>query len=69
MTRSAGMESKPQLRAKFRLGTAGVALLAIGSLALVAFHGKTMAGQSAKASDSRIPVRFTDIRESAGITF
>ena len=67
MTRSAGVRKPPYPRRKFRFNATGVALLAIGLLGLVALHDKAVAGQSAKASESHIPVRFTDIREAAGI--
>ena len=45
------------------------AILALGSLARSLFTARRSPAQSPKAQDSRIPVRFTDVRQAAGITF
>ena len=45
------------------------ALLTLGIAICVAVHAKVFAAQSSKTPESTIPVRYTDVRESARITF
>jgi enediyne biosynthesis protein E4 len=45
------------------------ALLTLGIAISVAVHAKVFAAQSSKTPESTIPVRYTDVRESARITF
>jgi hypothetical protein len=45
------------------------AIPALSAAAGAAFHQKALAGQTPKAQDSRITVRYTDVRKEAGITF
>src|SRR6267378_2420024 len=51
------------------LGTACSAILTLGTVIGITVHQNTLAGQTPKVQDSRITVRYTDIRQSAGITF
>src|SRR6202165_5155812 len=51
------------------LGTACTAILLISAAVGMARHQQALAGQTPKAQDSRITVRYTDVRQSAGITF
>jgi hypothetical protein len=45
------------------------AVVALGSVVLLALHLTPLAGQTSSTQDAPIPVRFTDVREKAGITF
>jgi hypothetical protein len=45
------------------------AVVALGSVVLLALHLTALAGQTSSTQDAPIPVRFTDVREKAGITF
>ena len=45
------------------------AILALSALVAVILHQTVVAGQSAKSQNASIPVRFTDVRKEAGITF
>ncbi len=70
MTLSAGMGKDSHARKEFNRKSACVAILALSSLAGVVGHGKAVAGQSPKTrQDAHIPVRYTNVRQAAGITF
>jgi len=45
------------------------AILALGALLTLALRQEVLAAQSSKSQDLPIPVRFTDVRKQAGITF
>jgi len=45
------------------------AILALSALVAVILHQTVVAGQSAKLQNASTPVRFTDVRKEAGITF
>jgi len=45
------------------------AILALGALLTLALRQEVLAAQSPKSQDLPIPVRFTDVRKQAGITF
>src|ERR1700730_16892923 len=62
-----GEKTKPGWGLAFR--TKCIAVLALIAGALVAVTLKPLAAQSSKAQDTRITVRYTDIRQAAGITF
>ena len=62
-----GNAAKP--RYEFNRKAVAEALLALSMAAITAFHGKAFAGQSPKAQNPPITVRFTDVRQAAGITF
>ncbi|MGA8270682.1 MAG: hypothetical protein WB919_03925, partial [Candidatus Sulfotelmatobacter sp.] len=44
-------------------------VFASGIVVLLAAYLSSLSGQTSKTLDSSIPVRFTDVREKAGITF
>src|SRR6201981_3654555 len=69
MTRRAATDETSRRRSAFNLKTACAGMLALGMVALTAFHDKALAGQSPKAQDPPITVRYTDIRQAAGINF
>jgi hypothetical protein len=54
---------------RLALGFAGIASLASVFLTGMATYQRAQAGQAPKAQASRITVRYTDIRQAAGITF
>jgi enediyne biosynthesis protein E4 len=62
-----GKASKP--RREVTRKTLGAVVLALGLAAWAAFHGKAVAGQSPKAQNPATTVRYTDVRQEAGITF
>src|SRR6202162_2622581 len=63
------MGKEPKTVGRSNLGTTCSAILALSALVAVVVHQKVAAGQTPKAQDSRITVRYTDIRKEAGITF
>src|SRR5713226_4490555 len=52
-----------------RLGSACSAILLLSVATGIARHQQALAGQTSKVQDSRITVRYTDVRQAAGITF
>src|SRR6266849_3344686 len=52
-----------------RLGTACGAIVLLSAAIAMTRHQQTVASQASKAPDSRIAVRYTDVRQAAGITF
>jgi enediyne biosynthesis protein E4 len=69
MIRRAATGETSRRRSEFNLKTACAVMLALGIAALTAFHGKAFAGQSPKVQNPPITVRYTDIRQAAGINF
>jgi enediyne biosynthesis protein E4 len=63
MSRSSRTRATPTLRVKCFL------VLFPGAIILLAIHMTALNGQTPKAQETTIPVRFTDVREKAGITF
>src|SRR3989475_10336630 len=53
----------------FRLTHNWSAILALSAMNVAAIQLRSSAGQAPKTQDARITVRYTDIRQSAGITF
>src|SRR5437763_7597803 len=62
-----GKRSSP--RNGLALGMRCIGILALSAGSLIAVTRKPFTSQSVKAPESRVPVRYTDIRQSAGITF
>src|SRR6202162_1979025 len=63
------MRKKPEAgRRRFLLSMCS-AILALTAVLGVVLHQMALAGQTPKAQDSRITVRYTDVRKEAGITF
>src|SRR6266566_3805747 len=63
------MEKKANLGRGPHLRAACSAILTLSTVIGITVHQKTLARQTPKAQDSRITVRYTDVRQSAGITF
>src|SRR5579863_8946005 len=63
------MEKKPEAGRQRFLVSVCSAILALAAAISVAFLQKALASQAPKPQDSRIAVRFTDVRKEAGITF
>src|SRR2546430_12058203 len=63
------MEKKSNLGRGLHLRAACSAILTLSTVIGITVHQKTLARQTPKAQDSRITVRYTDVRQSAGITF
>src|SRR6266513_3551740 len=63
------MEKKSNLGRGLHLRAACSAILTLSIVIGITVHQKTLARQTPKAQDSRITVRYTDVRPSAGITF
>ena len=59
---------EPKVGKDLGIGTSYSTLLALGALIGVAFHF-VLAGQTAKPGDPPVSVRFTEVRQAAGITF
>src|SRR5437667_1813936 len=53
----------------FALTSNWSAILALSAVSVAAIQLKSSTGQAPKMQDARITVRYTDIRQSAGITF
>ncbi|MGC1482726.1 MAG: CRTAC1 family protein [Candidatus Acidiferrum sp.] len=64
-----GMGQKPETRGRRFLVSICGAILALSCVAGLSLHQKVLAGQTSKSQDPPIPVRFTDVRKEAGITF
>src|ERR1700686_3629642 len=63
------MRKKPEAgRRRFLLSMCS-AILALTAVVGVTIHQKALAEQTPKVQDSRITVRYTDVRKEAGITF
>jgi hypothetical protein len=63
------MAKKPEAgRRRFLVSVSG-AILGLTAAVGAALHQQALAEQTPKAQDSRITVRFTDVRKEAGITF
>jgi enediyne biosynthesis protein E4 len=63
------MRKKPEAGRRRFLVSASSAVLALTALVVLTFHQKALARQTPKAQDSRLSVRYTDVRREAGITF
>src|SRR5579863_1371203 len=63
------MEKKPEAGRQRFLVSVCSAILALAAAISVAFLQKALASQAPKPQDSRIAVRYTDVRREAGITF
>src|SRR6202795_4982299 len=63
------MRKKPEAGRRSFLVSMCSAILALTAAVAVVVHQKPAAGQTAKTQDSRITVRYTDVRKEAGITF
>ena len=63
------MEKKSNLGRGLHLRAACSAILTLSTVIGITVHQKTLARQTPKGQDSRITVRYTDVRQSAGITF
>jgi hypothetical protein len=63
------MRKKPEAGRRRFLVSVSSAVLALTALVVVTFHQKALAEQTPKAQDSRLSVRYTDVRREAGITF
>jgi hypothetical protein len=63
MLRSSRVRATPTFRVKCSL------VLFPGAIILLAIHMTALNGHTPKAQEATIPVRFTDVREKAGITF
>lgn len=63
MLRSSRVRATPTLRVKCFL------ILFLSAIVLLAIHMTALNGQTLRAQEATIPVRFTDVREKAGITF
>ena len=63
------MRKESKAGREFDLGTKCCAILVLSAVVGMAVHVKALAGQGPKAQDSRVSVRFTDVRQAAGITF
>ena len=63
------MGQKTETSTRRFFGSFCCAILALSALLGVALRQTVFAGQSAKSQDAPIPVRFTDVRKEAGITF
>src|SRR5277367_5968743 len=63
------MEKKSQAARRQILASACGAAIALAFASGVTILQKPLAGQTPKAQDSRITVRYTDVRKEAGITF
>jgi enediyne biosynthesis protein E4 len=63
------MRKKPEAGRRRFLVSVSSAILALTALVFVTFHQKALAEQTPKAQDSRLSVRYTDVRREAGITF
>ena len=59
---------EPKVGKDLGIGTSYSTLLTLGALIGVAFHF-VLAGQTAKPGDPPVSVRFTEVRQAAGITF
>src|SRR5439155_1748982 len=53
----------------FKLTNNWSAILALSAMSVAAIQLRSSAGQAAKTQDARITVRYTDVRQAAGITF
>src|SRR6266550_4561606 len=53
----------------FRLTNYWSAILALSAMSVAAIQLRSSAGQAPKTQDARITVRYTDVRQAAGITF
>src|SRR6266566_3233784 len=53
----------------FRLTHNWSAILALSAMSVAAIQLRSSAGQAPKTQDARITVRYTDVRQAAGITF
>jgi enediyne biosynthesis protein E4 len=63
------MRKKPEAgRRRFLVGVSS-AILALTAVVVPTFHEKALARQTPRAQDSRITVRYTDVRKEAGISF
>jgi hypothetical protein len=63
------MRKKPEAGRRRFLVSVSSAILALTAAVVVTFHQQALARQTPKAQDSRISVRYTDVRKDAGITF
>ena len=63
------MTKSSKIGKRLAFGITGSALLASVVLTGLGTHQRAQAGQTPKSQDSRITVRYTDVRQSAGITF
>jgi len=63
------MRKKPEAGRRPFLVSVCSAILALTAVVVVTFHQQALAEQTPKAQDSRISVRYTDVRKEAGITF
>jgi hypothetical protein len=64
------MERKSKARGdRGRQNKRSTVVVAFGAVVLLAVHLTALAGQTSNTRDAPIPVRFTDVREKAGITF
>ena len=63
------MRKKPEAGRRSFLVSMCSAILALTAAVGVAFHQQALAEQTPKTQDSRITVRYTNVRKEAGITF
>jgi hypothetical protein len=63
------MRKKPEAGRRRFLVSVSIAILALTAVVVVTFHQQVLARQTPKAPDSRINVRYTDVRRESGITF
>jgi len=63
------MRKKPEAGKRQVLASVSSAILALTGVVVGTFHQQVLARQTPKAQDSRISVRYTDVRREAGITF
>src|ERR1700721_565747 len=63
------MENKPEAGRQRFLVSVCSAILALATASAVALLQKALASQAPKPQESRITVRYTDVRKEAGITF
>jgi len=63
------MLKKPEAGRRRFLVSVSSAILALTAVVVVTFHQQALGEQTPKAQDSRISVRYTDVRKDAGITF
>jgi len=63
------MRKKPEAGKRQVLASVSSAILALTGVVVGTFHQQVLARQTPKAQDSRISVRYTDVRRESGITF
>src|SRR5260221_8482529 len=64
-----GMGKSAKINRAFRLTNNWSAILALSAMSVAAIQLRSSTGQAPKTQDARITVRYTDVRQAAGITF